>query len=239
MTQDFPFRLPLRRIGMAKDIQQKNKMQVKKKAASSIKPGAKATIKGAPLKKNPAKKASTGKQASPIKTATKEARPKAVKSAVKTRGSEKKTVSPGKKELPKAKTLLEELRGTLLKRREEILKEILETRVRENDSLKRDVGDIYDEASTERERELSLLLGDRDRQKLIEIDEAIQRIEIGEYGICEGCGEKIAPGRLEAQPFTKLCINCKSEEERQEARQKKFEAEGVYRNIGYGEDEEV
>lgn len=132
----------------------------------------------------------------------------------------------------------DEIRGTLLKRREDLMKEIVGNRERESDPLKKDVGDIYDEASSERERELSLTLGDRDRQKLIEIDEALQRLESGEYGVCESCGEKIATGRLKAQPFARLCISCKSEEERQEARQKKFEAEGVYRTISYVEEEE-
>lgn len=132
----------------------------------------------------------------------------------------------------------DDIRSTLLKRREDLLKEIVGNRERESDPLKKEIGDIYDEASSERERELSLTLGDRDRQKLIEIDEALQRLEKGEYGICESCGENIAPGRLKAQPFARLCINCKAEEERQEARQKKFEAEGVYRTLNYAEEEE-
>ena len=141
------------------------------------------------------------------------------------------------KELPKVYSK-EETKRVLLKRREDLMKEIVGNRERESDPLKKDIGDIYDEASSERERELSLTLGDRDRQKLIEIDEALQRLEKGEYGVCESCGEKIATGRLKAQPFARLCISCKSEEERQEARQKKFEAEGVYRSINYTEEEE-
>ena len=132
-----------------------------------------------------------------------------------------------------------EMKAILLKNRENLLKEIIEYRVRESDPLKKDVGDIYDDASSERDRELSLLLGDRDRQKLIEIDDALHRIDTGEYGVCESCGERIAPARIKAQPFTRLCINCKAEEERQEARQKKFEAEGVFRNINYSEEEEA
>lgn len=189
------------------------------------------------------KKGVPAKKVAPAKGIAKPVPAKAAKAEVKGGVSvkevkKKEVVSAEKKEPQKATVLGKEIRAVLLARRQNLLKEILENRARESDSLKREIGDIYDEASTERDRELSLLLGDRDRQKLKDIDEALQRIEGGEYGICESCGENIATGRLKAQPFTKLCINCKAEEERQEARRKKFEAEGVYRNLIYGEEEE-
>lgn len=236
---------------MAKKVQPK-KAQAKK-AVPAVKAGLKAVKKTAPASiVAPAKK--TTKKVAPERETPKKVTGKgvkveklAVKGIVSKKEVKKKEVvptakkevaTPPKKEERKAAVPEVDIRTILLKRRDDLLKEIVGSRARESDPLKREVGDIYDEASSERERELSLLLGDRDRQKLKEIDEALQRIESGEYGICESCGDKIAPGRLKAQPFTKLCINCKSEEERQEARQKKFEAEGVYRNVSYGEEEE-
>ena len=57
--------------------------------------------------------------------------------------------------------------------------------------MKFEIGDIYDTASNERERELSLILGDRDREKLAEIEDALERIENGNYWICDECGEKL------------------------------------------------
>lgn len=71
--------------------------------------------------------------------------------------------------------------------------------------------DTYDIASDERDREISLLLGDRERKKLQLIDDALARIESGEYGECDECGGEIASGRLEAMPFTRLCVTCQDE----------------------------
>src|SRR5512137_1670944 len=67
-------------------------------------------------------------------------------------------------------------------------------------------GDIYDQASSERDRELGMLLGDREREKLVNIDEALLRLEEGEYGICEECEEEIPLGRLKIVPFARHCV---------------------------------
>lgn len=99
-------------------------------------------------------------------------------------------------------------------------------------------GDIYDQASSERDRELGMLLGDREREKLVGIDEALLRLEEGEYGICEECEEEIPLGRLKALPFARHCVKCKSDIERQQAQTKRFEEERAYREIAIGEDEE-
>jgi DnaK suppressor protein len=48
---------------------------------------------------------------------------------------------------------------------------------------------------------------------LYKIDYALYKIEIGTYGICEGCGTEIPFERLMARPVTTLCINCKELEE--------------------------
>jgi DnaK suppressor protein len=86
----------------------------------------------------------------------------------------------------------------------------------ESDTSKFETGDIYDIASSERERELSLILGDRERAKLAEIEDALERIEDKSYGICEECGEPIGEHRLRALPFTRVCVDCKSRAEREE-----------------------
>lgn len=46
------------------------------------------------------------------------------------------------------------------------------------------------------------------RQRLDDIDAALGRIEVGSYGVCERCGAAIAPARLEARPYARLCISC-------------------------------
>lgn len=99
-------------------------------------------------------------------------------------------------------------------------------------------GDIYDQASSERDRELGLLLGDREREKLHAIDEALLRIKEGEYGICEECEEEIPLGRLKAMPFARHCVKCKSDLEKLQAQTRRFEEDRAYREIPLGSEEE-
>ena len=49
-----------------------------------------------------------------------------------------------------------------------------------------------------------------DAEKLRMIDEALENIKRGKYGICADCGQPIGEGRLEARPFAHYCIKCKS-----------------------------
>jgi len=55
--------------------------------------------------------------------------------------------------------------------------------------------------------------GRRRRQKLIQIEAALRRIDENDYGICQECGEDIATARLEADPTVLLCIECASARE--------------------------
>lgn len=131
---------------------------------------------------------------------------------------------------------------------EDILQQMKDDTLREiNKSLKNGTdtvlagepsGDIYDQASSERDRELGLLLGDREREKVHAIDEALLRIKENEYGICEECEEEIPIGRLKAMPFTRHCVKCKSDLEKLQAQTKRFEEERAYREIPLGSEEE-
>lgn len=62
-------------------------------------------------------------------------------------------------------------------------------------------------------RAMSLETGRRRRQHLLQIDAALERIESGEYGECNECGDTIHPGRLQADPTATLCIICAQEQE--------------------------
>jgi RNA polymerase-binding transcription factor len=134
---------------------------------------------------------------------------------------------------------LEEMRGLLLKMKEETLKEIRKA-VKTGSDLPtgEPSGDIYDQASNERDRELLLLLGDREREKVRSIEEALLRIDEGEYGVCEECEEEIPLGRLKVMPFARLCVKCKADLEKLQAQTKRFEEDRVYREIALGEEEE-
>jgi DnaK suppressor protein len=88
-----------------------------------------------------------------------------------------------------------------------------------------DVGDLADQAGDERDRELSLLLTDREKEKLQAVDDALEKLSQGTYGICEECGEPIAPARLEAIPLAKFCLACQSRLEKERSFQKQYEGE--------------
>jgi DnaK suppressor protein len=81
--------------------------------------------------------------------------------------------------------------------------------------------DPTDRASMESNRNSVLRIRDRERKLIFKIQEALQRLDDGEYGICEECGEEIGIERLKARPVTTLCISCKSSQEIEERRAKK------------------
>lgn len=76
--------------------------------------------------------------------------------------------------------------------------------------------DPTDRATMEAERNLELRIRDRERKLRKKIQEALERIENGTFGICEVCEEEISMERLLARPVTTLCINCKAEQEQDE-----------------------
>ncbi len=119
----------------------------------------------------------------------------------------------------------------LLKMREELLQEIAENVKMEKEHLQEAIADMYDLADDERERQLSILLCDRDREKLNQIDEALERIENGSYGICEECGCKISEKRLEVMPFARYCVPCKDKIEKSEKYLRSQEEVFRYRGI--------
>ncbi len=76
--------------------------------------------------------------------------------------------------------------------------------------------DPTDRASLETDRSRALRLRDRDRRLIGKIQEALERLEAGTFGLCQSCGGRISPARLRARPVTTLCIECKREAERAE-----------------------
>lgn len=68
--------------------------------------------------------------------------------------------------------------------------------------------DIVDRANNSYNRELMFSLSDNERQRLLDIDKALERIDDGSYGRCSNCGTDIADKRLDAVPWTRYCIDC-------------------------------
>lgn len=114
-----------------------------------------------------------------------------------------------KKELKRFKEILEQ-------RRAQIKELVAETREQGIGLSREDLPDEVDLATTESDQSMNLRLRDRERTLLRKIDKALEKIESGEYGLCEECGEPIEIKRLEARPVTDMCIRCKEEQERLE-----------------------
>ena len=63
-------------------------------------------------------------------------------------------------------------------------------------------------------QEFSLELLQRDEATLVEIDEALERLKLGTFGLCEGCEEPIPKARLNAVPHARFCVDCQRKSER-------------------------
>jgi DnaK suppressor protein len=119
------------------------------------------------------------------------------------------------------------IKEMLLKSREEIVREIGRRSKASTESAAQDIGDILDAVSEERTRELDLILTDREKRKLAQIDDAIDKIEDATYGLCEDCGVKIPKARLKVLPFAKYCVECQEKTEREEKYTREESEDGI------------
>ena len=113
------------------------------------------------------------------------------------------------------KKKLEEFKELLQEQMDQLLHDAGKT-VSEMTDEKTNFPDPTDRASLESDRNFELRIRDRERRLIGKIREALDRIEAGEFGECEDCGDQIGEARLKARPVTTLCIECKTEQERQE-----------------------
>ena len=113
---------------------------------------------------------------------------------------------------------IERFRGLLAEERKRVLEEL--DWVEQNyigRSMKESTGDVSsysvhpaDGATDSMEVEKAYMIGSASGEILEDIDEALTKIEKGDYGKCEECGGDIPVERLEAVPYAKLCIQCKT-----------------------------
>ncbi len=75
-------------------------------------------------------------------------------------------------------------------------------------------GDEADLATMQQAKEQSLWLANEQKQRLAQIDQALARIAAGKYGICDNCGNPIAPERMAAIPHATLCVQCQAKLEK-------------------------
>ena len=114
---------------------------------------------------------------------------------------------------------LEKFKKLLMEHRARVLNRSMN---RGSDAFKISQDDLVDEndhAAAIVQQGISLEVQERDRQLMMEIDRALAKIENGSYGICEDSEEPIDEARLEAQPWTRYCVESA---EKRELRKKKF-----------------
>ena len=196
-----------------------------------------ATAKSAKKKKTPQakKSASALKKKNKViskpkkKTQKTSATTKIKRAAVSTSKKMKKPIPT----IPSKPGEYEPFRKMLIAMREKLLTEFAESRVPESLATASEIGDLVDQAGEERDRELSLLLTGREKEKLLAINEALEKHKEGVYGICEECGEKISPSRLKVIPLARSCVNCQQNLEREMNLQRRTEEDQTYRGLAY------
>ena len=130
------------------------------------------------------------------------------------------------------KVFLKAARETLETMKTQLLAEIQQDLKQGREASKDEGMDTYDLASEEREREINLILTDRDRGKLQAIEDALDRIQQRSYGVCESCEAEIAEGRLQAMPFTRLCVQCQADREIEAKQNRRGDDDRAYRRLG-------
>lgn len=109
---------------------------------------------------------------------------------------------------------LEELKKRLLTMRSDILNDVNSNAESSKEMGSDGVQDIGDVSANTYNRQILLSLNDGQRMILQDIDDALDRIKDGDYGICIECGDSIGEKRLEVRPQAKYCIDCKTEIEK-------------------------
>ena len=112
-----------------------------------------------------------------------------------------KAVRMSKKDMEKYRRLLEEKKTSLSS-------DLAKTRSAEEETTEVSTQDIADKAVSSYTREFLYSLTDGERSTLLQIDDAINRIDDVTYGMCINCGQSIAEKRLTAVPWTPYCVDC-------------------------------
>jgi DnaK suppressor protein len=76
------------------------------------------------------------------------------------------------------------------------------------------IQDLADKAASAYSKELNFSLSDGERNLLMAIEEAFNRMRDGSYGTCTNCGNVIGEKRLQAVPWTSFCIDCQELQEK-------------------------
>jgi len=214
---------------MSKRPASKKKPAAKKPAPAKAKPAAKkpapAKVKPAAKKPAPAKAKPAPKQAAPVRAKAAPAKkgaggkpaaaappppppkaPMTLKPAPVPRPQ--KPAPPPPPSHPVSLRDAERYREQLVGRKAAITASYYEYRDRSQSFGDDGTQDVADQASNSYNKEFFLSLSQEHRNRIKMIDEALRRIERGDYGICANCGDEIEPRRLNAVPWSTLCLRC-------------------------------
>ena len=112
-----------------------------------------------------------------------------------------KAVRMTKKDMEKFRRLLEE-------KKQSLSSDLAKTRSAEEETTEESTQDIADKAVSSYTREFLYSLTDGERSTLLQIDDAIGRIDDATYGMCINCGQPMAEKRLTAVPWAPYCVDC-------------------------------
>ena len=105
-------------------------------------------------------------------------------------------------------------RDRLLERRESLFSQVTEAEMSSRERDLEATQDPADMAANAYTKELLISMSANDRKLLELIDEALVRVEKGEYGECVNCGEPVSEKRLDAVPWARYCLKCQDLQER-------------------------
>jgi DnaK suppressor protein len=112
------------------------------------------------------------------------------------------------------KRKLKSYRDLLLARREGLFRQVTEAEMSSRERDAEATQDPADMAANAYTKELLISMSANDRRMLEMIDEALKRVEAGDYGECVNCGEPVSEKRLAAVPWARYCVKCQELQER-------------------------
>lgn len=112
------------------------------------------------------------------------------------------------------KDAVQEMREVLMLRRDALRKALAGDLSTLKELREQSSGDVIDQALDSAQNELNSQLAEVESRELACIENALERMRGGQYGVCEGCSNKIPFARLSALPYATLCIECQREAER-------------------------
>jgi DnaK suppressor protein len=112
---------------------------------------------------------------------------------------------------------VENFKRKLLEMRRDLLGQVERKKLYSKEVGEDGIPDSGDVAAYSYSKEVLMGLGENERTKLRLVEEALTKIDEGTYGVCERCEEAIPVKRLELLPFTRYCVQCQSELEKESA----------------------